>query len=86
MGLRPRDFAPARARKGYRCGDQRKLAMELLRRHDYADAAQLARVERLSHFHVLELLVHPAGGKFFLPTHTSHEIKVLDKQRANTTS
>ena len=37
--------------------------MELLRRHDYAYTAQLARLERISHFHVLELLIHPAGCK-----------------------
>jgi hypothetical protein len=84
MGLRPRDSALARARKGYCRGNQRKLVVELLRRHDYADAAQLARVERLSHFHVLELLVHPAGGKFFLSTHMSHETKILGRHRANT--
>jgi hypothetical protein len=58
--------------------------MEFLRRHDYADTAQLACVERLSHLHVLELLVHPAGGKFFLHTYTSLESEVLGRQRAHT--
>ena len=42
----------------------RKLALELLRRHDHAHATEQLGVEGLSHLHVSQLCLRAAGGEY----------------------
>jgi hypothetical protein len=71
MGLRPRDLTPTRPRKRLSRWNFRKLALELLCRHDHSNTAQFAGLERIFDLYVPELFLYPTGRKSLSHLHKS---------------